>query len=159
MKRISIVALVVGCLALAIGPAAALARHGTSDERVSGTVQSFTNGTLTIKTADGMVSGVVTRRTEIQCERNANGARTSRARIADHGGSGDNSGSGDRGDRNDNDAADENDNDADDQGQPATPACGMASLTSGAVVNRARLRDRHHGGTGTPVFDQIKLAA
>ncbi len=127
---------------------------GTPSSDAVGTVDSFTNGTLTIKLNNGStVSGMVTDATEIECEA-AESTMTDLHRDGDRSGrggpgSGDNSGRdsggdhGDRGDRGD-------DNDQDDQGEQA---CTSANLTAGTSVRGAELKISSAGA----VWDKVDL--
>lgn len=151
MKRTLTMLICAACLvAAAVVPAVALAhrghhRHGR-DQRVTGTVASFDKGVLTIKKADGTtVTGDVTGRTEVECENenedqndNEDKAGDSRAHASHDGGGDDNS--------QENEAEDQNEND--------TNNCDNTQLTPGAVVSRARLRDRHNH----TFWKQLKLA-
>src|SRR5947209_4132617 len=127
MRRLTLTAF-ASALVLAIAPASALAshhhkrhHHRTHHARVvhkrfgdvnnpttptttptsdtAGTIDSFTNGVLTIKLNDGStVSGKVTSDTEIECE----AADNESAMHADGDGGGDHSGSGDQSGGDDN---------------------------------------------------------
>ena len=121
---------------------------GTPASDVVGTVDSFTNGTLTIKLNSGStVSGTVTNDTEIECASST--VMTDTRRDGGGGsGSGDSSGGdhGDRGDRGDQG----DDNDQDDQGEQA---CTTANLTPGASVRGAELKISSAGA----VWDKVDL--
>jgi len=128
---------------------------GTPSSDAVGTVDSFTNGTLTIKLNNGStVSGMVTNDTEIECEASSSTVSTNLYRDGDGGGSGgsgsgDNSGQnsgGDHGDQGDQG----DDNDQDDQGQQA---CTTANLTPGASVRGAELKISSAGA----VWDKVDL--
>jgi hypothetical protein len=144
-RKLTMLVLGACLVAAAALPAAALAHHGhhKRDRTISGTVASFDNGMLAIKKANGnIVTAKVVGRTEIECE-NENEANDSRARAADHGGDG-NSADDNGGDRNENEVEqnDQNDDNGVDQNQNQASSCDDSQLTPGAVVSRARLRDR-----------------
>jgi hypothetical protein len=118
--------------------------QGTSQNQgqTAGTVQSFSNGVLTIALNNGsMVSGTVTGDTEVECQ--APETSSSGMQSHDHGGDnsgGDNSG-GDNGNSNDQ---------GDDQGQGddnnANQACDLSTVPMGTVVQEAELRISSAGG-------------
>jgi hypothetical protein len=151
-RTLTMLTLAAAVVAAALVPAVASAHHGhhhhARDQRVSGTVASFENGVLAIKEDDGtMITGDVTGRTEIECENeneNENDAQDSRiAHASDHGG----------GDDNDiNEVEDQNEDE--DQNENEADNCGVPQLTPGAVVTRARLRDRHDNA----FWKQVKIA-
>ena len=128
---------------------------GTPSSDAVGTVDSFTNGTLTIKLNNGStVSGTVTNDTEIECEASSSTVMTDTHRD---GGGGDNggSGSGDNGGQNSGDDHGDqgdqgDDNDQDDQAQQA---CTTANLTPGASVRGAELKISSAGA----VWDKVDL--
>lgn len=87
---------------------------GTEDgDEISGVVDSFSGGTLTIRLADGStISGAVTDATEIECDDYDEGSDDRVARAADEG---------------------ENDQDEDET------SCSQADLTAGSLVHEAEL--------------------
>jgi hypothetical protein len=113
-------------------------------EERAGTIASFTAGTLTIALNDGSsVSGKVTPATEIEC-------RSAMASAADRGGSGDNDGGGEHGDRSgpgsgdgqsgERAGHDEGDRDAgDDDAHDEAEHCSPTALVPGASVREAVL--------------------
>ena len=127
---------------------------GTPSSDAVGTVDSFTNGTLTIKLNNGStVSGMVTNDTEIECEAAQSTVMTDTHR--DGGGDNGGSGSGDNGGQNSGDDHGDqgdqgDDNDQDDQAQQA---CTTANLTQGASVRGAELKISSAGA----VWDKVDL--
>jgi hypothetical protein len=158
MRRFGFIA--VACIvAVAFVPASALARHHhgrhharhhhkhhsrahvkrfgssssstTSSGETAGTVQSFSNGVLTIMLNDGStVSGRVTSRTELECQApEANEVNeTNEANETSHS----------DGDRNGGEGGDE---------QEGNHACSTANLTPGTMVKEAELRISSSGKT------------
>ena len=144
----------------------------------AGTITSFAGGVLTIQLNDGTsVAGQVTNATELEC---VPAVPPTMARLADHGGGGDegsgNSGSDSHGGPGLSDEqaeaptpatepGDDNGNDADDQSLPVTeppaagddndegPACDMTALTAGMIVRDAELRVTSRGAT----FAEVKV--
>jgi hypothetical protein len=174
MRKFLFVALLSGALTVAM-PATALARHhhrhhhhsrirhehfgtatttsGTtsSDEMqgTAGTVDSFTNGVLTIMLGDGStVSGMVTSATELKCEVAEN-------EVNDN--DGDDSGSGDR-ISSDDGGSSGGDNSSDDgsgdnnQGEDEA-MCSTSNLTPGTVVQEAELNVSSAGA----VWHEVEL--
>lgn len=160
MRRVSITAM-VSILALALAPASALARHHHARRHRSrthhlsvrhrrfgdltptttpttstpsdsaGTVDSFTNGVLTIKLANGSsVSGMVTPDTELECQ--SAQPVTSGGEDGDRGGQSSGSNESGGGDQSGEDNGGENEN--------GNAACTTANLTPGTVVQAAELR-------------------
>jgi hypothetical protein len=112
-----------------------------------GTVDSFTNGTLTIKLNNGStVSGMVNNDTEIECEMAE--APENEAIHEDGDGGGDHSGSGDNSGSGGDDQGDGND----DEGEN-NQACSAAGLTPGAFVRGAELKISSAGA----VWDKVDL--
>ena len=148
MRRTLTMLALAACVVVAAAvPAVATAHHGHKRHtRISGTVASFDKGILAIKKANGdVVTGEVTGKTEFECENdNENEANDSRVAHASHDGGGDDN----EGDR--QEQGDANDNENEDQAGD----CGTAQLTPGAVVSRARMRDRHN----QTVWKNVKLA-
>jgi hypothetical protein len=127
---------------------------GTPSSDAVGTVDSFTNGTLTIKLNNGSsVSGMVTNDTEIECEASSSTVMTDTHRD---GGGGDNGGSGSGDNAGQNSGGDQgdqgDDNDQDDQAQQA---CTTANLTPGASVRGAELKISSAGA----VWDKVDLVS
>lgn len=111
----------------------------------AGTVQSFSNGVLTIMLGDGStVSGAVTDGTEIECmapeqsqaiHEDGDGGSGDQSASDDQSGSGDQSGSDDQAEgQDDNDAAEQNDE------NQMENNCSTADLSQGTVVHEAELR-------------------
>ena len=135
----------------------------------AGTVVSFTNNVLTIRSGGQDVSAPVTSDTEIECEgRNdsgdsSNSSGDATARMADHGDDNGGSGSGDQssgsssssGDRSgsDDDGNDNESGDDNEQGDNNGANCTAADLQPGAVVNEAELEATSTGY----VWHQVKL--
>ena len=177
MRKFLFVALMSGALAVAV-PTTALARHhhrhhhhhsrirhehfgtaggtatttsGDEMQGTAGTVDSFTNGVLTIRLNDNtLVSGMVTSATELQCEAPENEVNDndaddsfsgSRIAMDDGGGSsgGDDS-SGDNGSGDDNQGQDEQ-------------MCSTSSLAPGTVVQEAELKVSSAGA----VWQEVEL--
>jgi hypothetical protein len=164
---------VASCALFAFAPASALAHHGrhhhahharvhhrtfghdwgqsgsttqsTSSDQNAGTVQSFTNGVLTILLNDGKttVSGQVTPDTEIECR------APEMSGMQSHDSGDDNGGGDDQGDNNDQ---------GDDQGQGddenGGQSCDSSNLTPGTVVQEAELNLSSAGA----VWKNIDLA-
>jgi hypothetical protein len=178
MRRVGIT-ISAAVMVLAFAPAGALAshhhkgHHGKRHQRVerfgdvnaspttpssasnAGTVQSFTNGVLTLKLNDGSTpSGAVTNDTELECMASGQ-SPTSHDHGGGDGGSGDQSGGDDQANGEDQgNAAEQNDNDAaedngqgDDQNENAGQSCSTANLTPGTVVQGAELRISGAGNT------------
>lgn len=104
----------------------------------AGTVQSFTNGVLTIALANGQtVSGMVTPDTEIEC-RAPETAATAGWQSHDHGG--------------DNGQGDDDQGQGDDDNENAQN-CDTSALTAGAVVHEARLSVSGAGAN----WDKVEL--
>ena len=176
MKRLTLTAF-ASALVLAIAPASALASHhhkrhhhkrghharvvhkrfgdvnnpatpSTPTSDAVGTVDSFTNGVLTIKLNDGSsVSGKVTNDTEIECEA-AENESTMHADGDGGGGGGDNSGGDDNG-RGDDNGGDDNGGGDDENGQ----SCTSTDLASGTSVTGAELRITSAGA----VWEKVRL--
>jgi len=112
----------------------------------AGTVQSFTNGVLTIALANGQtVSGMVTPHTEIECrapETSSTSSWQNHHHGGDNGTGDDDSGPGD----------DDGPGDVDNEG---AQNCDMSALTNGAVVHEARLSVSSAGAN----WDKIELVA
>jgi hypothetical protein len=146
-RTLTLLALGACLVAAAVLPAVALAHHGHGRDRtISGTVESFDNGMLAIKKDSGkIVTAKVTRRTEIECENENELGDDSRARASRHGG--DDNGGDDRGD-------DNRHNEVENEDQHQVMGCDSSDLTPGAVVSRARLRDRGD----TDFWKNLKLA-
>lgn len=120
----------------------------TSADQNAGTVQSFTNGVLTIALTGGQtVSGQVTPGTEIECR----APETSGMQSHDRGDGGDRGD--DHGDNNDQDNNDQDDNDQDEINEHQN--CDMSALTLGTVVHEARLRLSGAGAT----WDKVELVS
>jgi hypothetical protein len=167
---------VASCALFAFAPASALAHHGrhhhahharvhhrtfghdwgqsgsttqsTSSDQNAGTVQSFTNGVLTILLNDGKttVSGQVTPDTEIECR------APEMSGMQSHDSGDDNGGGDDQGDNNDQgDDQGQADNDNDDN--EANQSCDSSSLTPGTVVHEASLKVSSAGAT----WDRVEL--
>jgi hypothetical protein len=192
MKRI-IITLVAGTAVLAAGPAVALARHhhgshrslhakrharirhekfGSTDPTTpasspdnAGTVDTFSNGILTITLNDGStVTGKVTDATELECTAASSTTGAERDSSGDGSGSGDDnggtttttsSGSDDNSSTTsgDDDAAEnQTEDNNDDQGENAQ-SCSTTSLTHGTVVREAEL----NVGSGGAVWDKVEL--
>jgi hypothetical protein len=117
-----------------------------------GTVDSFTNGTLTIKLNNGStVSGMVTNETEIECS-SAMSSLSSDLRRDGDGGNGSSGGSDGQDSQGDQNSGGSDDNGpGDDEGQQQ--ACTSASLTSGASVRGAELKISSAGA----VWDKVDL--
>jgi hypothetical protein len=134
----------------------------TSSSDNAGTVQSFTNGVLTITLNDGStVSGKVTDATELECtstqqaqtthdsgdpgsggsDQSSGGDQTSGGSDQSSGGSDQSSGGSDQGD--------------DDQGEDQSSSCTTSSLTQGAVVHEASLRVDSNGAT----WEKVELVS
>jgi len=132
--------------------------------REAGTISSFdaSSGKLTIALLDGgTVTGLVTEGTEIKCE-----GVDDRLDRRDHGGGGDNSGSGsgddnggqsepgdDNGGRGEPEPGDDNGGEVAGEEAPGESSCTTASLVPGAVVGDAEL----HFEGGSAVFEEIEL--
>ena len=117
------------------------------------TVQSFQNGVLTIKLADGStVSGLVNTDTQVSCETMGGDFRSH-----DRGnGSSGSSNSGDQGDQNGNDDNGNGNGDNGDQGdggQTNDPSCMSALQTAGTTVRDAELSV----STGSAVWRDVEL--
>jgi hypothetical protein len=122
------------------------ATPGTPPADAVGTVDSFTNGTLTIKLNNGStVSGALDNDTELECE-TAEPAGSSTIHEDGDGG-GDHSGSGDDGGSGGDDQGD-----GDDQGEN-NPSCTTADLTPGAFVRGAELKISSAGA----VWEKVDL--
>jgi hypothetical protein len=180
MRRATIPFL-AAAVVLAVAPASALARHhhhrhhsravharikrfgrdvatnssGAASAENAGTVQSFSNGILTIALSNGnTVSGTVGRDTEIECMSSAGSQMLHEDGDAGSGsqsGDGDDSGSADNeaqgpggdqgGDQGDDPAEDQGDDQGEEQGaDQAENACSTANLIPGALVRDAELR-------------------
>ncbi len=121
---------------------------GQNQDQTAGTVQSFSNGVLTIALNDGsMVSGTVTGDTEIECQAPD---RSSVMQSHDRHG-GDNGG----GDNGDNNQGDDDNGQGDDNNEGAAQTCDMSSLTPGAVVQEAELKISSAGA----VWDKVELVS
>jgi hypothetical protein len=115
----------------------------------AGTVQSFSNGVLTLTLNDGStVKGMVTNDTELECT-----APEQSSRMHEDGDRGGDNGPGDRGD----DQGPGDDRGDNDQGedQNVQNNCSTADLTPGAVVHEATLRI---GGSGA-TWDKVELVS
>lgn len=114
----------------------------TGAASTAGTIATFTNGTLTITLADGSsVSGAVTRDTEIECQMAGDNDNDDGVMSTEDRGPG--GGDGDTGDDN-GDRSGDGDN---------GNMCSAAALTTGAVVQEARLEISSVGA----VWDRIVL--
>jgi Ni/Co efflux regulator RcnB len=131
------------------------------DAGTAGMVQSFQNGVLTIKLADGStVAGLVTSATRVSCEAmdhafasRDGGPGPSGSGNGDNGNRGDN---GDRGDRGDNgDRGDRGDNgDRGDRGDDNNaPSCVAMLQQPGTTVRDAEL----HVSRANAVWDEVEL--
>lgn len=111
---------------------------GGGSEANAGTIDSFTNGTLTIRLADGhtLVSGQVTSGTELECEM----PETMIMETGNHDGGG-SSGGGDHG------------SGGGDDGTEAEHNCPTTALTPGTVVKEAELRVSSAGA----VWEKVEL--
>jgi hypothetical protein len=182
MRKFLFVALVSSALVVAM-PATALARHhhrhhhhsrirhehfgtaggtttttggttsGDEMQGTAGTVDSFTNGVLTIKLGDAngtLVSGMVTDATELKCEAPENQVNDN---DGSDGGSGDRQAMEDGGgsQSGDNDSGDDN-GDNNDQGEDGQ-MCSTANLTPGIVVQDAELNVSSAGA----VWHEVEL--
>jgi hypothetical protein len=115
----------------------------------AGTVASFTNGTLTLKLNNGtMVSGNVSRETEIECEAALSPGPTT---TAGEGDGRDNRGGGDQSGDDSRDQGGRDDNGGRDEGGASAASCGSSALVAGAVVHEAELRVSSSGSTFTKV--------
>jgi hypothetical protein len=114
-------------------------QSGQGNDQNAGTIASFQNGTLTITTSNGPVSGMVTPNTEIECEASDTSSNMQRD---DHGDRGETNGNGND---NGNDNGDDNDN--------AQQNCSMADLQPGTVVREAELKI---SGAGS-IWDKVDL--
>ena len=139
----------------------------TSSSDNAGTVQSFTNGVLTIALNGGTtVAGTVTNDTELECTA-MQGSDAGSQTIhddGDPGSGGDNqsSGGGTQGSGGDDQASggsdqgdDDNSQGDDDQNENQSSSCSTSSLTPGAVVHEATLRI---GGSGA-AWQKIELVS
>ena len=118
-----------------------------SADQNAGTVQSFTNGVLTIALTSGpTVSGMVTPDTEIECRAPDTSVMQSHDRGDDNGG-GD-----DRGDQGPGDDDQGNQGPGDDDNENGQN-CDMRALTPGAVVHEARLSVSGAGAN----WDKVEL--
>ena len=121
----------------------------TSSGDTAGTVQSFTNGVLTILLNDGKttVSGQVTNGTELECGA-PDMSGSSGWQGHDHGGDnsgGDNNGGGSQGDDDQGQGDDDNANNVQN--------CDTSALTPGTVVREASLRISSGGSS----WDKVEL--
>jgi hypothetical protein len=140
----------------------------TNSSDNAGTVQSFSNGVLTIALNDGStVKGAVTNDTELECTAPMQSSTTTH-QDGDGGGGGDQSsgdnnqasGGNDQGDTDQNEAQGEDNNRGDDdqgedQNENEAMNCSSSSLTPGAVVHEATLRI---GGSGA-VWQKVELVS
>ena len=185
MRRVTIT-FSAALILLAVAPAGALARHRSHHHRRhhrharierfgdvnkaassptstdnAGTVQSFSNGVLTIMLNDGStVSGAVTSDTELECM--APEQEQTTHEDGDGGGGDQSSGDdqtqsagedqGDDAEQNENQAEDQNENEAAEENEnEAENSCSTASLTQGTVVREAELRISSTGSAWTTV--------
>jgi hypothetical protein len=142
----------------------------------AGTVQSFSNGVLTIALNDGStVTGAVTGDTELECTSTQQSSTTTHddgdpGSGGDGQTSGDNSqssgdssqssgdssqSSGDSSQSSSEDQGDDQSDQGDDQGDSQSSSCSTSSLTPGAVVHEASLRI---GGSGA-TWQKVELVS
>jgi hypothetical protein len=194
VKRI-IITLVASAAVLAVAPAVALGHHhhsahklhhakrharirhrtfGSDDPTTSsaspdnaGTVDTFSNGVLTITLNDGTtVTGHVTNATELECTSSSNTMGMDGDTSGDDNGgssSGDDNGGSSSGDDNgrsatttnsgDNDANEDQNEDVNEDQNEDEQGCSTASLTHGTVVREAELNI----GSGGAIWHQVEL--
>ena len=117
-------------------------KQGQNPSPTAGTIQSFSNGVLTIALTDGStVSGKVTNDTRIECQAAETSSGNSGWHSHHHGGD---NGGGDNGGNNDQ---------GDDDNDHAAQTCDTSSLTPTTVVQEAELKVSSAGA----VWDKLDL--
>jgi hypothetical protein len=121
------------------------------DDENAGTVDSFTNGVLTIKLAKGgTLTGRVSEDTEIECD---DGANATAAGGGDDGEQGDDDGHDQHGSGGHDENDDDGQHDDGDHGDGDHESCGTEALTAGRAVEEAELK----ASNGEAVYEKVEL--